>query len=230
MSPRIICPPMTFNASVSVVGQIANYPQDVVKSEPMLFNCDRASAARLGGQITRDFLSWLPDGWDDVVIDSRVHMLMPGWMAAIPGWHHDDVPRPPIPAGQHFGTAGQPDYVTPRYHSEHLLVLLGADVAPTEFAIGVCPMPEVRDGQIIYGEWSPVVDRLVESGAVSTWRPSIGTVVQFDAHAFHRATVATGSGWRWFCRVSRNTERTRQATNEQRVQVQVYLPAPTQGW
>lgn len=97
-----------------------------IKNEPMLFSCDCIHARRLGGPITHAFLDSLPTDWllaDDFVVDSRVHMLMPGWFPAIPGYHHDDVPR--------SREDGQPDYIAPAYRSEHVMMLVNAEVCPT---------------------------------------------------------------------------------------------------
>ena len=38
------------------------------------------------------------------------------------------------------------------------------------------------------------------------------------------------NGWRWFGRVSRNTDRVKNITNEIRVNAQVYLEFPMEGW
>lgn len=60
----------------------------------MFYRADMGFAWKHGGPITQDFLGLLPQDWYDspVTIDSRVHMLMPGWYPCIPGMHHDDIP------------------------------------------------------------------------------------------------------------------------------------------
>lgn len=80
------------------------WPTEIVKNEPMLFSCDLDATRELGGPITR---AWLDAILTDAsigpyIIDTRVHMLMPGFWPCIPGWHHDDVPRE--------REDGQPDY------------------------------------------------------------------------------------------------------------------------
>ena len=145
-----------FESEIKEVGKFAiAISNEKIKEEPMFFNCSPDFAYENGGEITRSFLNNLPDEWqkDKLVFDSRVHMLMPGWYPAIPGFHHDDVPRPEIPVGQHFITAGQPDYDNPRYKSQHILGLVNADICPTEFAIGNCVMPKINEGELIYREW-----------------------------------------------------------------------------
>ena len=223
--------PKKFDSKVSVVGEFKDdWPSDVLKNEPMMFNCSVPFAWEQGGPVMRAFLGAVPEGWEDAVVDSRVHMLMPGWYPAIPGYHHDDVPRPPIPVGQHFMTAPQPDYDTPRYQSEHLLGLANGDICPTEFACGECEMPAIPDEGLIYREWHKRVEELLETGGLQRYTAPSGRVLQFDWQAFHTGTKAVGSGWRWFCRMTRNSDRCKQITNEIRKQVQVYLEFPMEGW
>lgn len=205
---------------------------DEIKNEPMFFNSDWQYAHGHGGPITKSFLTALPDEWKDapLVFDSRVHMLMPGWYPAIPGYHHDDVPRPDIPVGQHFITAGQPDYDTPRYHAEHIVGLVNASVCPTDFALGDCWMPEVPDGELIYRRWHAEVEAQLAKGLMTRVTAPDRMLVHFDWQTFHSGTKAAGTGWRWFGRVSRSTDRVRKVTNEIRVNAQVYLEFPMEGW
>ena len=198
----------------------------------MHFNSDFKYAYENGGEITRSFLDALPEDWknEPLVFDSRVHMLMPGWYPAIPGWHHDDVPRAEIPTGQHFITGGQPDYDNPRYKSEHILGLVNAEICPTEFAIGNCLMPKIKEGDLIYREWHKEVELLIEDNILQKHECEDRYLYHFDWQAFHSGTKAISNGWRWFGRVSRNTERVNKVTNEIRVNCQVYLEFPMEGW
>lgn len=225
--------PKNFNSQVIDMGQFA---QDCrisqIKNEPMFFNCDLDFAYQNGGEITRSFIDNLPANWlnNKAVFDSRCHMLMPGWYPAIPGWHHDDIPRAEIPTGQHFITAGQPDYDNPRYKSEHIMGLVNANVCPTQFAIGECVMPAVPEGDLIYRKWNDVVDNLIGNDVLATVSAKNNTLYYFDWQTFHSGVKAVGNGWRWFGRVSRNTDRVNKITNEIRNQVQVYLEFPMEGW
>lgn len=203
-----------------------------IKAEPMFFNASVEYAIEKGGPITQSFLAAIPESFRRGVFDSRVHMLMPGWYPGIPGWHHDDIPRAPVPPGQHFMTAGQPDYDNPAYHARHCMGLVNAEVCPTAFAIGNCTMPAVPEGELIYRKWHAEVERLLEDRLLFRDEATDRRVVLFDDHTFHCAQKARASGWRWFGRVTIGSDRCRKEniTNEIRSQVQVYLEFPMEGW
>lgn len=222
---------ITFNSRIEFLNKFEADSTNL-KNEPMFFNSSPSFAWENGGEITRSFLKALPEEWWDTpaVFDSRVHMLMPGWFPAIPGWHHDDVPRPKIPTGQHFITAGQPDYDNPSYKSEHILGLVNADVCPTQFIVGECPMKAVSDGDLIYRQWHKEIEILIDDKKVEVVEAPSNQLVYFDWQTFHTGVRATKSGWRWFGRVSRNTDRANEVTNEIRRQVQVYMEFPMEGW
>lgn len=222
-----------FNSQIKLHNPFAvDIETEQIKNETMFFNCDIDFAYSMGGEITRSFLDALPQEWfnGELVFDSRVHMLMPGWYPAIPGYHHDDVPRPEIPVGQHFATAGQPDYDNPRYRAEHILGLVNADVCPTHFAVGECEMPKVEWGDLIYRKWDAEVKSLIEKGQMQLIKSPDRQLIEFDCETFHTGEKAVSDGWRWFGRVSRHTDRTKKITNEIRKQAQVYLEFPMEGW
>lgn len=225
--------PRIFNSQIQDFGGFASdISNEAIKKEPMFFNCDLEFAYKQGGLITRSFIDALPHDWkqERVVFDSRGHMLMPGWYPAIPGWHHDDVPRAEIPTGQHFITAGQPDYDNPRYLSQHVMGLVNADVSPTHFAIGHCPMSAVPEGELIYRKWNDEVDQLLKDSVVKIFSAKDRRLYFFDWETFHTGTKAVSDGWRWFGRVSRYTDRVNKITNEIRTNAQVYLEFPMEGW
>jgi hypothetical protein len=217
---------MIFDSDANIRGQFfTGFPENVVKNEPMFFNCDLEYAYVHGGDITRAYLDGLPHDWkheDDVVLDSRVHMLMKGWYPCIPGWHHDDVPR--------STPTGQPNYIDPEYRSEHLMGLVNGKIAPTAFACGKVEVSEPDFNKTIYHVWHHEVQEQVEQQKVHVVSAHSGEYIQFNDRAFHTGTKAIENGWRWFTRLSRNTNRTKFITNEMRRQVQVYLEDPTQGW
>lgn len=218
---------MKFNSTFKDLGEFrSDFSQEEIKNEPMLFNCDVPFAYQNGGPITRNFIDSLPESWRgnifDLVIDSRVHMLMPGWFSCIPGFHHDDVPR--------SRDDGQPNYINPEYKSEHLMGLVNGDICPTEFAVGEIDLEIPPLGSIIYREWHKEVESAVTIGKMKSELAKSGRYIEFDWQSFHQGTKAIGNGFRWFIRISRNTSRNQNITNEIRKQVQVYLEAPMDGW
>jgi hypothetical protein len=218
---------MYFVSDVESVGVFnAIWTDEEIKNEPMLFNCDLDGAYTLGGKITRDFIrnllgtrycDWIPNS--EIIIDSRVHMLMPNWYPCIPGMHHDDVPR---------DTTGQPNYINPEYKATHFMGLVNGHIAPTQFALGGIELELPEQGKIIYKEWHPQVMQALEDGTMKSYSAESGQILKFDHTAFHQGTKAISSGWRWFIRASINSKR--KPTNEVRKQVQVYLENPMEGW
>jgi hypothetical protein len=223
----------TFDSRITMRGSFpSEFEQAVIKNEPMFFNCDLEFAHQNGGPITKAFIDALPSDWKDqpVVLDSRVHMLMKGWFPCIPGFHHDDVPR-------RNDASGQPDYDAPAYRSEHLMGLVNGDIAPTRFAL----VPEGTHGElglflkppadrVTYAVWHDEVEKQLAEGKLVPFEAPSGQLLQFDWQSWHEGQRARASGWRWFVRLSRNTSRTENITNEFRRRVQVYLENPMQGW
>lgn len=199
---------------------MSKYSDEQIKNEPMFFNCSVQFAFDNGGPITKEFISLLgPKKFREKgIIDSRVHMLMPGWYPCIPGWHHDDVPR--------STKDGQPNYTNPEYHSLHCLALVNSDVAPTEFMIrhGNISVPEPEEGKVVYEQWNAYLEKNPQGQTVK----AEDRLYYFGDHTFHRGTAAAKSGWRWFGRVSIETNR--KPTNEIRKQVQVYMSSINAGW
>lgn len=76
-------------------GVIEQPPQELVKNTPSLWQADLDTAARYGGDLTRAALGAMRLRGDKkhIVVDTKVHMLMPGQCPAIPGWHTDGAPR-----------------------------------------------------------------------------------------------------------------------------------------
>jgi hypothetical protein len=203
---------------------LPSFTSKETKDEVMLFSADLKFAESNAGPLTKAFLEALPLGWrqaKDLIIDSRVHMLMPNWYPCIPGMHHDDVPRSrPVDS--------QPNYYHPEYRSEHVMALVNGDICPTEFALGVADFPDVPLGEIYYKVWHPMVMEKIASGELKSYSAPSNQLIFFDDRTWHQGTKAVANGWRWFIRASRNTERV--CLNEIRRQVQVYMENPMEGW
>lgn len=218
---------MLFNSSIQDRGSFkpqSLFTKEQISNEPMFYRASREFAIEHGGPITKQFLENIPPDWKDipVTIDTRVHMLMPGWFPCIPGMHHDDIPR--------TREDKQPNYETLDYSADHILGLVNGEVAPTEFAVGQIDLDIPPIGELVYRDWHPKVMKAIENGSLKSVKAESYRYIQFDNFSFHQGTKAVASGWRWFIRVSRNTERANDCKNEIRKQVQVYMENPMEGW
>lgn len=212
-----------FSSKIQQLGSLDHFDESIIKNEPMFFNASAQFAYDNGGPITKQFLERSGMLDKPCVIDTRVHMLFQGWYSCIPGWHHDDVPRTTL--------TGQPNYKNPEYFSKHIMGLVNGDICPTQFALGECELPEVDEEKVCYREWHPIIDKLCESGSMTRYDAIGNPILAFDAHSFHQGQKANKNGWRWFGRISYDTFRLQNITNEFRKQVQVYIPAPDyMGW
>jgi hypothetical protein len=227
---------MTFDSRFHAVGMLkAGITEKMVKDEPMLFSASVKFALEHGGPITRSFIHNMPDEYFEdqtATLDTRVHMLMPGWFPCIPGWHHDDVSR--------NTPTGQPNYDDPAYRTRHVLALVNADIAPTEFAYGPVIVPRPKEGETVYKVWDEAIERTrAPRPAYSLDEPpppltfevhkvADRVLYEFDDTTFHRGTAAVAHGWRWFGRVTIGRKRVKPP--EIRRQVQVYMPTINAGW
>jgi hypothetical protein len=214
---------LRFHSDFKVVNRMpVPFNREEVEREPMLFQADADFAFKNGGPITRDFLNRLPARFQNepLIIDSRVHMLMPGWYPCIPGWHLDDIPR--------SRPDGQPDHVNPEYVAEHAMMIT-SDVSQTAFAVGDFTLEDLPiGGGVIYGEWHKNLDQLIADRKVFVKLAQPYDIIIFNNESFHRGSAATKDGWRFFIRATRGAKRP--PTNKVRRQVQTYLSAVDGGW
>lgn len=218
---KAIRPLVRFNSTFHHGEALPAFGDDDVKREPMLWRASVGFAELHGGPLTWAFLEALPDEWksSDVVIDSRTHMLMPGWYPCIPGWHLDDVPR--------SRPDGQPNHESPEYRSKHVMALWGS-ASVTTFAVGDIELQEPEPGNTTYAIWHPIIEDRIRRGELVECAVMPRRLVFFDWTSFHRGNPATKRGWRFFIRATRDTNQ--KAQNEVRAQSQVYLPAVNAGW
>ena len=218
---------IVFNSRYAILprtGKMPQYEEKAVKNEPMLFSSSLGHAMCCGGPITKEFIMRIPVAIrtrPDFILDTRVHMLMKGWYPCIPGWHLDDIPR--------TRDDGQPDHANPIYRAEHFMCLIG-DCSVTSFINGKIELDEPEDGSGLttYQVWHDEIESRLQRNPEFEVSAPVGELVYFNSESFHKGNPATKNGWRWFGRASWNTER--KHANEIRKQVQVYLPALTEGW
>jgi hypothetical protein len=210
-----------FKRSWYELDPLPKFSEGVIKSEPMLYAADLEFAKKNAGEITKLFIERCLSGHDDWIIDSRVHMLMPGWYPCIPGWHHDDVPR--------YTENGQPNYKNPDYKAEHIMCCWG-DTAMPQFSLMNDYKLSYDKGSdaTIYKQFDEQINRISESDPNHIVSIIPGAPVYFTWQDIHRGVPASKSGWRFFIRASRNTFR--QKYNQIRINCNVYLSEVNAGW
>lgn len=219
---------MLFNNHVKFGNVLALKPnQDEIRHIPQFFRASADYAYRLGGEHIRGIIDALPlsPGFKYISIDVRVHMLMPGWLPCIGGWHCDDFYRP---------TEKQPDLnsiVKDNKYCKHHTIVFGP-VAMTEFAVTpitlYVPTDEELKGANLYGFFNKKLNDFIEKKAIETKRCTDGQMISFDSFDFHRGMESEGSGWRMFLRATESNHW--EPKNEIRTQTQVYLKDFGQGW
>jgi hypothetical protein len=231
-----------FNRTPLVVagGHLKYEPGDSdIKATPALFNADLETAARYGGDLTRDALSAMNLRGDRkyIVVDTKIHMLMPGFMPAIPGWHTDGVPRGPE---RNPASKGAPDIAAQEQMEErkplfHLMVA-GGD-CPTRFCIERAlelDVPDTPDAAL-YAMVSEQMNALATGGLdgreLKTLEAVNGSVYEWDWWQLHTAIRAREFGWRFLIRVTESDWHIpqRDIASVIRTQQQVYVP-DTFGW
>lgn len=195
--------------------------------EPMLFSADWQFALDNGGPLTRMILDAIKQDPEsmykilnskyNLVIDTRVHMLMKGMLPAIGGWHGDDVQR--------SEKYSQPNIIDHDQDIRHWVCLLCSapeGVSETEYCLDPVKVPV--DQERVWGSVNEHLEGLGNN--LNTYRQEYGVVTEFDQRTLHRATPCHNPGWRMFFRLSLTY---REPQNQIRRQVQVYLPN-VEGW
>ena len=220
---------MRFNRGEVKFGNTIEIPeQDDIKNTQGLWNASYDDAFRFGGDLTRAALQAIQLVGDrkNVVVDVKTHMLMPGMIPAIPGWHTDGVPR----GGSMSPAKGAPridmqeEAESPRYH----LLVVGGD-CPTRFLKNRQVGLNIGEGNL-YEEVSEQV--IAGLDFLESYDAPNGQVVVWDWWELHTAQQARAPGWRYLIRV---TETDYLAPEKDlrlvlRNQQQVYLPTEKFGW
>ncbi|QYC52552.1 hypothetical protein [Salmonella phage SSBI34] len=222
---------MKFNRGVVKFGNKIEKPsQDDIKNTQGLWNASFDDAFRFGGDLTRAALQAMNLHGDrkHIVVDVKTHMLMPGMIPAIPGWHTDGVPR----GGKMSPAKGEPNIhmqeqaSSPRYH----LLVVGGD-CPTKF-IHSRNLNLNVDVPNLYTGISSQVAEMEQQGFIDAYDAPDGQVVEWDWWEIHTAQQARAPGWRYLIRVT-ETDYLEPQTDLRLVlrnQQQVYLPTEKFGW
>lgn len=206
---------------------------DVLKNTPALWNASLEDALKYGGELTKAAIGAMDLRFDRkyIVVDTKVHMLMPGMCPAIPNWHSDGVPR-----GVRLRPEdkAEPDIFAQDHMSDsrfHLLVTgegcLTEFVANKEVELDVPAEPHTE----LYKMVNNQVRAKVANGELGVVTVPSCTPVQFDWFDIHRGIEATKHEWRYLIRVTETDHMPPQTDLRQilRTQQQVYVPTDF-GW
>jgi hypothetical protein len=211
--------------------------ESVIKNTFGLFRADLETAMMYGGEATRRALSGMKFHGDRkyITVDTKIHMLMPKFCPAIPGWHTDGVPRLTDP--RDLSTAntdfGQPNIHLQESlpHSRYHILVFGENT--TEFIEEDSIDLEVQNGcdHDLYRKISKEVNEKVKRYELKTVKLWPNTVYEFDWWRVHRAPIATRREWRYLIRVTESDWYTPKTDLEDviRKQSQVYAPMEY-GW
>ena len=148
------------------------------------------------------------------IVDSKVHMLKPGWYPGIPGWHVDFAP----------GWTDIVDWDKVDSEERHF-ACISSDVSKTVF------LDKPLELEV---PWEPKINRFL-SNVVQAYdhmfrrHIDAGQIIEFGQTDLHAVQPATGSGWRIFVRVS--ITRLRPILNHVRLHgSQVYIVDLNGGW
>jgi hypothetical protein len=232
---------LAFNRTPLAVSRTIEQPSMAeVKSTPSLWQASLADALRYGGDLARAAIGAMNLRHDraHVVVDTKVHMLMPGFSPAIPGWHTDGAPRGeslnPLGTGapnlfaQEF--TAEPNFAAQEVRRPHRFHTITTGFGClTEFvaepvAIDVPDAPTKK----LYS----VISREVERIKPATRKLVSCQATEFDWWDLHRASIATAHEWRFFIRVTETDWWAPQSDLRaiMRTQQQVYIADPAFGW
>lgn len=221
-----------FNRNPVKVGRsVTPMSEAAIKATPGLWHADLDDAYRYGGEVTRHVLAHVALHGDRqyVVVDAKVHMLLPGFMPAIPGWHTDGVPR--WDGNRWQPEIGDPSIFVqddwegsaPRYH----LYVSGSGCL-TRFMAEETELDIPDDvGPALYSNISAQIGEQ-PAQRVATYP---GRVIEWDWWNLHTAQKAARREWRYLCRVTETDNLAPETDLRQviRTQEQVYVPTDF-GW
>ncbi len=230
-----------FNLNPPRVGEsIPVYSQDTIENTLNLRQVSLEDAARYGGPLTRAALGAMKFKEDRnyIVVDTKVNLLLDGFIPAIPGWHTDGVPR-----GEDMNPAGKGEpnlgaQINNKITSSHYHLLVTGSISQTEFLRDPIAL-DLPSDRALYQVMSKIVNQWIEAETriLGKYREELvftapaETVVEWDWWNIHQAVPAKGRGWRFLIRVT-ETDYIEPRTDPAdfiRTQSQVYVPREF-GW
>jgi hypothetical protein len=220
---------MLFNRNPIKFGKSIEQPStNEIKSTPSLWNASLEDALKYGGDLTRESIGALNLKFDRkyIIVDTKIHMLMPNFYPSIPGWHTDGVPR-----GEELDPSikGDPNiYAQEKMSDTRFHLLVTGFGCTTQFLkqnnidLDVPNKPSTKLYKMIDKQ---VKDGINEVKFENYSVPSC-TAIEFDWWTLHTGVRATQHEWRFLIRVT-ETDHMPPQTNLRdiiRTQQQVYVP------
>lgn len=178
--------------------------QAAIEGTPNLSRASLQNALLFGGPVVKWALERCPLVGDRpyTMVDTKVTLLLPGFIPAIPGWHTDGVPRghwhDPYDTGKPSMEAQvkqeQEEGKFPRFHT-----FITGNPCLTEF-VDVPVVLDLRHSEDpnLYKE----VSLLINQGDYPTKKHPVDRWVSWSWWNIHRAIPATERGWRLQMRVA----------------------------
>ena len=225
---------VNFNRNKLEYGRTISQPsEELIKNTPSLHNASLEDAIKYGGELTKQALSAmnLTFSKKHIIVDTKVHMLMPKFSPALSGWHTDGVPR-----GTELNpTAKQPPNILAQEEMDdsifHLLVTgegcLTKFLVEDNIELAVPAEPDTS----LYKLVNQQVKDMVDAGILTEMEIPSCTAVKWDWFDLHTAQPAKKHEWRFLIRVT-ETDLHEPKTDLRdiiRTQQQVYLPSNF-GW
>ena len=218
-----------FNRNPLAIGKSIEQPKlNDIKNTFGLWNASLDDALRYGGDITREAIRVMNIHNDRkyIIVDTKIHMLIPGMSPAIPGWHTDGAPRD---NKKNPNGTGMPDVFAQegddRFNRYHILVTgTGCLTKFIKQSIKV-PVPSTPSDQI-YALMSDFVRRRTTEAPWLAMEVPTCTAVEFDWWDIHTGVIATKKEWRYLIRVCESDyyEPRTDLREILRMQSQVYAP------
>lgn len=208
-----------------ITGSIEPPSQEEIQRTPQLWNASLEDALLYGGDLTREAIGAmsLTGSRKNIIVDSKIHMLMPGMYPAIPGWHNDGTPR----GYGGVNTKAAPNFALQEELSDSIYHLM---------VTGTGSLTHFMDGELeigvddldpkAYEKITAVVNGVAAAEPHRVWEMPSCSVVQWDWWSMHAAWAATKHEWRYLIRVLETDHDEPQSDLRKviRTQQQVYVP------
>jgi hypothetical protein len=215
------------------VDSIEQPSQLEIKNTFSLWNGSYDDAIRYGGELTREALRKMNLRHDrkNIIVDTKVHMLMPGWSPAILGWHVDGAPRNSHKNPQ---GAGLPDTYAQegddRFNRYHILVTGNGCLTQYINQPIYVPIPSSPSDQV-YAVMSDFVQRKTKEEPTLVSDFESCQVYEFDWWNIHTGVIAKQKEWRYLIRVCESDYYEPQQDLRQVIRMQSQIYSPTNfGW